>query len=102
MRIFPVMDAKGDSAHCAPMKPVTALISALLAAASSPATARTADNWTDAPQTPGDWQLALLPTGSAATFRTPDGPALFQLACTLQGRSIALKTHTAPPAATLT
>lgn len=84
------------------MKPVTALISALLAAASSPAPARTADNWTDAPQTPGDWQLALLPTGSTATFRTPDGQALFTLACTLHGRSIALTRHTAPSAEPLT
>lgn len=77
------------------MKPVTAFICASIAATSIPAPALAAENWADAPQTPGDWRLALLPNGPTATYRAPDGSVLFTLACTLQGRSIALTRHTA-------
>lgn len=100
MRILLVMDVKGDSAHCVPMKPVAALISALLAAAFSSAPAQAGDDWANAPQTPGNWRLALLPAGSTATFRAPDGQALFTLACVLQNRLLVMTrhtVHTAPP-----
>lgn len=80
------------------MKPVTAFLCASIAATSILAPALAAENWADASQTPGDWRLALLPTGSTATYRAPDGSALFTLTCTLKDRSIALTRHTAPSA----
>lgn len=100
MRIFLFMDCETDSAHCAPMKPVTAFIFALLAATFLSVPARAGDDWADAPQTPGDWRLTLLPAGSAATFRAPDGQALFTLACVLRNRSLVMTRHT-PQAAPL-
>jgi hypothetical protein len=36
-----------------------------------------ADNWMDAPITPGDWRYA----GGTATFAAPDGSALLTLRC---------------------
>ncbi len=48
-----------------------------------------AENWIDAPQTPGDWSWREEGADSIASFTSPDGGLLFKIACT-SGRRIVL------------
>lgn len=57
-----------------------------------------AQQWIDAPQTPGDWRYTSSTTGGRASFANA-GPALFTIRCDLASRSVVLTRANAAGAA---